>query len=296
MSTAIPPASRQRILVVDDNDAGRYATSRLLRQAGFEVMEAATGIDALRRTSSDRPDLVLLDVRLPDINGLEVCGRIKAAPETSSTPVLQMSASMVDASSRAAALDGGADAYISTPIEPAVLVATVRALLRLRSTEQKLEEAAEEWRSTFDAISDGVAILNAHGFVQRSNNALPALVGLTAAETLGRSLDELLTPAEGETPVRKLLSGSRRRSIERTVGDRRFEITVDPIADAEGTPRGGVAIGAGTEDARGAVAGEHRIAGRRSRARLQQSADGHSRQCFAGPGYAGFERQRPLCH
>src|SRR5437588_696778 len=123
--------SKQRILVVDDNEAGRYATSRLLRQAGYDVVEAGTGMDALRRVREDHPDLVLLDVRLPDINGVEVCGRIKAAPESATIPVLQMSASAVDASSKVAALDGGADAYISTPVEPTVMVATVRALLRL---------------------------------------------------------------------------------------------------------------------------------------------------------------------
>src|SRR5262245_58046367 len=97
MRTETSTMARQRILVVDDNDAGRYATSRLLRQAGYEVVEAATGTDALRQTSSAHPDLVLLDVRLPDINGLEVCSRIKVNPETASTPVLQMSASVADA-------------------------------------------------------------------------------------------------------------------------------------------------------------------------------------------------------
>jgi DNA-binding response OmpR family regulator len=148
-----------------------------LRQAGYEVVEAATGTDALRQTSSEHPDLVLLDVRLPDINGLEVCSRIKAAPDTASTPVLQMSASVADAMSRTAALDGGADGYIATPVEPVVLVATVRALLRLRSTEQKLHEAVSQWQATFDAIGDGVAILDADGRVRRSNATLPDVLG-----------------------------------------------------------------------------------------------------------------------
>jgi PAS domain S-box-containing protein len=242
MNAGMTSSARHRILVVDDNDAGRYATSRLLRQAGYEVLEAATGGDALRRTSADRPDLVLLDVRLPDINGLEVCGRIKRTPETSSTPVLQMSASVADASSRAAALEGGADAYISTPIEPIVLVATVRALLRLRAAEQKLHQAATEWQATFDAIHDGVAILDGEGLVLRSNAALPALAGLTAAEAAGRSLDELLPPAAGDAPVRKLLDAGSRHSIDRTVGERSYQITLDPMAGEAGNARGGVAI------------------------------------------------------
>jgi PAS domain S-box-containing protein len=242
MSSLPAPLIRQRILVVDDNDAGRYATSRLLRQAGYEVVEAASGKDALRQASSERPDLVLLDVRLPDINGLEVCGRIKAAPETSSTPVLQMSASVVDATSRAAALNGGADAYISTPVEPMVLVATVRALLRLRATELKLHEAAADWQATFDVISDGVAILDAAGKVQRFNAALPKLIGGEPGRMAGRGLDDLIPPEAGKPSVPELLEAHQRSSVERNAGDCSYAITVDPMTDETGKPRGGVAI------------------------------------------------------
>ena len=66
----------ERILIVDDDDAGRYAKSRILRQAGFGVLEAAGGGDALALVESEAPDLILLDVRLPDMSGTEVCRRI----------------------------------------------------------------------------------------------------------------------------------------------------------------------------------------------------------------------------
>lgn len=236
------PGVKQRILVVDDNDAGRYAASRLLRQAGYDVVEAGTGKVALQRVTEEHPDLVLLDVRLPDINGVEVCGRIKAAPETASTPVLQMSASLADASSKVAALDGGADAYISTPIEPAVLLATVRALLRLRAAELAVRDAALEWQSTFDAIADGVALLDARGGVHRSNAALPGLVGRDPDEITGRNLDDLIPPAAADESIVHLLERLKRSNVEREVGERFFGITVDPMTDAKGELRGGVAI------------------------------------------------------
>jgi CheY-like chemotaxis protein len=242
MNTLVRTAPKHRILVVDDNDAGRYAISRLLRQAGYEVVEAATGQDALRQASDQRPDLVLLDVRLPDINGLEVCGRLKADPETSSTPVLQMSASVVDASSRAAALDGGADGYISTPVEPVVLVATVRALLRLRVSEQKLHEAAMEWQSTFDAISDGVATLDAHGRVQRFNAPLPAMLQVDPEVLGGQLLDNLIPPGPEDPPIRQVLERHHRAYMERSLGGRFFEITIDPMGAPGTEARGGVAI------------------------------------------------------
>jgi CheY-like chemotaxis protein len=79
------------ILNVDDDDASRYATSRILRQAGFEIIEAATGAEALR-LAKENPDLVILDVNLPDMDGFEVCERIKADPATSLIPVLHLSA------------------------------------------------------------------------------------------------------------------------------------------------------------------------------------------------------------
>ena len=176
------PRKRQRILVVDDNEAGRYAAGRVLRQAGFEIIEASAGGDALKRAAQDAPDLVLLDMRLPDIPGVEVCRRIKTSPEISSTLVLQMSASAVDDGSRVAALECGADGYIASPVEPAVLVATVRSLLRIRTAEQALQEAALEWQATFDSIRDGVALLDVRGVIQRSNVALPALLGLEGAD------------------------------------------------------------------------------------------------------------------
>ncbi len=88
----------------------------MLRQAGFDILEAGTGEDALRRVAQQHPDLVLLDTRLPDIPGSEVCRRIKALPQRCATPVLQTSATQVDDNPRVAALDGGADGYIAAPL------------------------------------------------------------------------------------------------------------------------------------------------------------------------------------
>ena len=75
-------ATANLILNVDDNDGARYAKSRILSRAGFVVIEAANGTEALERARDSLPDLVLLDVKLPDINGFEVCRQIKATPET----------------------------------------------------------------------------------------------------------------------------------------------------------------------------------------------------------------------
>src|SRR5215475_15848504 len=105
------------------------------------VVEAGTGEEALRLTTERSPRLILLDVNLPDVDGWEVCRRLKANPDTASVAVLQVSATHVREEDTVRALEGGADASLTEPIEPAVLVATVRALLRARLAEDALRDA-----------------------------------------------------------------------------------------------------------------------------------------------------------
>jgi len=119
------------IVNVDDHEPARYARSRILRAAGFSVHEAATGGDTLRLVNDVHPDMVLLDVHLPDINGLEVCRRIKSQPESVAVIVLQISASAISAPQATASLNTGADSYLIEPVDPDVLVATVRAFFAL---------------------------------------------------------------------------------------------------------------------------------------------------------------------
>ena len=142
------------ILNVDDNDGARYAKTRTLQRAGFLVLEASSGSEALSRLKSDEPDLVLLDVKLPDINGFEVCRRIKGDPSTESILVLQTSASFIGIADKVRALDGGADSYLVEPIEPEELIANVKALLRLRRVEAALRESEGRFRQMAENIDD----------------------------------------------------------------------------------------------------------------------------------------------
>lgn len=123
-----------KILAVDDNDALRYALVRSLRDAGYEVLEAKTGTEALT-LARKLPDLITLDVNLPDIHGFDVCKQIKADPFTSHIPVLHVSATSIEPEARVQGLSSGADAYLAEPIDRAELVATVAALLRLKAAE-----------------------------------------------------------------------------------------------------------------------------------------------------------------
>jgi signal transduction histidine kinase len=141
-STVSPEPSR--VLVIDDTDANRYAVARVLRNAGLEVLEASTGGEGLRMTRAECPDLLLVDVKLPDMLGFEVTAQLKSAPETAHIIILNVSASYTDADSQVLGLGKGADAYLLHPVEPTVLVATVNALLRLRHAERRLSALLRE--------------------------------------------------------------------------------------------------------------------------------------------------------
>ena len=128
------------IVNVNDSEAARYLSSRTLRSAGYDVLEASSGQEALELVEQKLPKLVLLDVKLPDISGYDVCRRIKSNPLTSSIMVLQTSATYLDTSHLIQGLESGADNYLTEPVPPRVLVATVRALLRVRQMEEERDE------------------------------------------------------------------------------------------------------------------------------------------------------------
>ncbi|MCC2955780.1 response regulator [Massilia sp. IC2-477] len=147
-------ANSTLILNVDDNDGARYAKNRILQGAGYEVIEATNGTDALEMVKRLSPALVLLDVKLPDINGIEVCRRIKANPDSSMVLVLQTSAALTGRADKIRGLEGGADNYLAAPIEADELIANVNALLRMRQTQVQLRDSEERFRQITDNIDD----------------------------------------------------------------------------------------------------------------------------------------------
>jgi CheY-like chemotaxis protein/nitrogen-specific signal transduction histidine kinase len=209
------------ILDVDDDEAGQYAVGRQLRQAGYEVIGASNGQSALRLAESRQPDLILLDVRLPDIDGFEVCKRIRATPQISGTPIVQMSASYIDTNSRVKGLDNGADAYLTEPVEPAILLATVNSLLRMKRAEQKVRQGARQWQTTFDAIQEGVALLDANGAAIQHNKAFVQVLGVAF----------LNFPALTQQIFEDARATGLRQVEEQVLDNKALTITMDPIAD-----------------------------------------------------------------
>ncbi len=129
------------ILVVDDTEASRYAVARILRQAQFKVWEAGTAAEALK-LAAQKPDVILLNINLPDMSGYEACRRIKENPDTASIVILHLSASFVESDNRSEGLEGGADGYLIYPLAARELLANVRAMLRVRKAERTASASA----------------------------------------------------------------------------------------------------------------------------------------------------------
>ncbi|MEV4344913.1 SpoIIE family protein phosphatase [Actinoplanes sp. NPDC049596] len=134
--------SSATVLVVDDSPTKRYLLVSWLTRAGFAVRQAETGGEALRMLPGSGVDLVVLDVKLPDMSGFDVCERIKTDAEYGTLPVVHVSAHAVDVVDRTQGLNRGADAYLVEPIEPDELIATVHAVLRYYSARRRAETLA----------------------------------------------------------------------------------------------------------------------------------------------------------
>jgi len=243
-------ANLATILFVDDDKQYRDTYGTIFRQAGFAVQEAATGNEALR-LASQNPDLVVMDVNLPDINGYEVCRRIKTHPATNAIPVLHLSAVFTRSEERTHSLEQGADGYLIKPVEPEELLAHVKALLRVRQAEDKLRAAARQWQSTFDATSDAVCLLYSAGHIQRCNRAMADLLKLPLAAILGRPYHGLVQAALAPCLVPDLTcvqQSGRRENVELTHRGLWFHVTADPVRDESGRITGSVHIFADITD------------------------------------------------
>jgi signal transduction histidine kinase len=179
------------ILNVDDNEIGRYARSRFLTRAGFAVLEAGDGQTALQFARESKPDLVLLDVNLPDINGIEVCRQIRLDPDTERIPVIFLTASRLGDPDVVVGLDAGGDNYLREPVDPAVLVATVRALLRARQAEEELAKSNEQLRRFAFVVSHELQepLRMVKSYTQLLERRYADQLDSTAAEYIGHAVD-----------------------------------------------------------------------------------------------------------
>ena len=124
----------KKILVIEDDPGSRRLTEFTLKREGYEVLTAGNGLEGLNRINRDQPDLVILDVMLPGIDGYEIARRIRSQPETEKLPILMLSGK-VRAEDKTTGLQVGANDYLSKPASPALIVQKVAALLGDSATD-----------------------------------------------------------------------------------------------------------------------------------------------------------------
>ena len=125
-----------QILVVDDNPTNRDILETRLKANGYEVIQAGDGEEALAVAQAKHPDLLLLDIMMPKLDGIEVCRRLKSDPDLPFMPIVLVTA-RADTEDVIAGLDAGADEYLTKPVDQKALVARVAALLRLKALQEK---------------------------------------------------------------------------------------------------------------------------------------------------------------
>jgi PAS domain S-box-containing protein len=195
MSTPAPiPVANQKILVVDDNPASLYATVRILKTGGFDIIEADTGMKALDAAEHADIALIVLDINLPDIDGLEVCRRLRARSQTAYLPVVHLSATHVTQIDATQGLSAGGDSYLTHPVDPPVLIATVRALLFARQADVLKRTTDARFRTVFELASSGIALLDHDLNYRDVNPEFCRLAGRERGDIIGKTCLDLAAP------------------------------------------------------------------------------------------------------
>jgi PAS domain S-box-containing protein len=255
-------SSTATILIVDGNPGALYMNSRLLGRQGYRILKAMNGQEGLAVAQAELPDLVLLDVNLPDLTGFEVCERLKTNPTTRHMKVLQTSAARISAPDRIKSLEVGADAYLIEPAEEEELFGTVRALLKLgqherenRSLIERLTESETRYRSLIEGMPAAMYTIDREGRITFYNEHAAELWGrrprlgdeeirfcgshklfLPDGTPLPHDKTPMVDAVQDGTPLH-----GQEVIIERFDGTRRHVVVhIDPLHDVDGTIVGAV--------------------------------------------------------
>jgi PAS domain S-box-containing protein len=216
MDNTEPKKAEGNLLIADDDLSTRQTMEAFLTREGYEVRCAPNGEMALMFAHEDPPELILLDIRLPDLDGFEICRRLKESQKTSAIPIIFISAldEVVDKVKGFAA--GGVD-YITKPFQAEEVLARVgthlvlkrlqkqiedqneqleQEVIKARQAEEKARHMAEEWRTTFDSIKDPVSIHDRDFKIVRANQAFADILGMEIREVIGKKCYEIIHGTE----------------------------------------------------------------------------------------------------
>ena len=200
--TGIFVTAKADILVVDDDSQVAGLFSTVLRAEGYRVREALSGEEGLESARAEHPDVMLLDVRLPDLSGIEVCRRIKAEPALAGVFVIMVSGEAMSAADRVQGLEVGADEYLAKPVALNELQARIRTALRLRDTAAALRVSEEYHRRLIEILPDALCVLDLRGRMVTVNSQAVAMLGYAEARELRRKSLLSLVPSKARGRLR----------------------------------------------------------------------------------------------
>jgi PAS domain S-box-containing protein len=188
---------RNTILIVDDLLEVREVLGDLLHFPEYHLLFAASGAEALAQAATHLPDLILMDVMMPGMNGIEVCRKLREDPRTADMPIIMLTA-LDDQDSRLACIEAGADDFISKPFNRAELRARVRTITRL-NRYRRLHEERAKFERMFMLAPDGIVIVNKTGTILLANRAMARLLGMDQVSDVQNSnILKLLEPQHTE--------------------------------------------------------------------------------------------------
>jgi len=192
-----------KILIVDDEEANLKYMSTLISRYGYIFDVARNGIEAIEKTKKINPDIILLDILMPEMDGIEACKRLKEDPETRHIPIIVLTA-LEDKETKIESLKAGANDFLSKPVDNIELIARIKNFLQLKNLEEikknneiltgtikAIEIAKREWEQTMDCINDIVILIDASDNIIRCNKILTALTGRSYSELLNRKWQDV---------------------------------------------------------------------------------------------------------
>ncbi len=242
-------ASKAKILCVDDDADLLQINAGILQSAGYNVVEACSGDECLRRVREDRPDLVLLDVMLPDASGFDICKKIKEDPELTGPYVILISGMETSSGSKIKGLEIGADGYIVRPVSGHELLARIQAILRVKITETALRKSMERYQTLIETMSDGLVIVDEELVMTFVNDKFCEITGYPRDEIIGRPAIEFLDrenqeilKARFEKVKEKITDTFELKTKGKDLRDVYTIISPKPLFDGKGNFKGAFAV------------------------------------------------------
>jgi PAS domain S-box-containing protein len=258
------PKQAPRILIVDDEAHNRHLLEVMLAPEGYLLETAASGEEALAMVARKPPDLILLDIMMPGMDGYQVAARFKGDPTTKNIPVIMVTA-LGDRNARILGLSAGAEDFLSKPVDRAELCVRVRNLLRLKaygdycdeyskmlegevtSRTADLVESEHLYRSTFDAAPVGIVHVDLDGRWLRVNEHLCNLLGYSREELQSRAVQEFVKRNDVNDEAESFLEIAARTFDRHVVDEKQYRrrdgsllwarVNISVHRDAEGQPQ-----------------------------------------------------------